>query len=248
MPNNPNDKYFDLKKRHIGNNYVNIYFDESGLPFNFNLIKSQFNFLNVVISPHTITSEFSLSEEPNNKEKFFKVKTYRREGVPGVFSTCHFKLILESQLAIFIRNLVLILDDFANVWHSSGQSSYVSNWSHRVKQIRLLKDKTLKNHQILEEEQQQQQLQQLTQAASNHHHHPSSLSSAIGSDAKYNPTKDATFSFMEQLQYENTQSPPATTNLASGESTADKAIKALGRNLRPSTPAPSNPTLDKQIP
>lgn len=219
MPNNPNDKYFDLKKRHIGNNYVNIYFDESGLPFNFNLIKSQFNFLNVVISPHTITSEFSLSEKPNNKEKFFKVKTYRREGVPGVFSTCHFKLILESQLAIFIRNLVLILDDFANVWHSSGQSSYVSNWSHRVKQIRLLKDKTLKNHQVLEEEQQQQQLQQLTQAASNHHHHPSSLSSAIGGDAKSNPTKDATFSFMEQLQYENTQSPPATTNLASGEST-----------------------------
>ena len=35
-----------------------IYFDESGHEFNFNLIKSQFNFLCIVITPHTYSQDY----------------------------------------------------------------------------------------------------------------------------------------------------------------------------------------------
>lgn len=63
MPTTYNDKYLLLKKRHIGNNYVNVFFDESGLPFNFNVIRSQFNFINIVISPHTISSNPAANPE-----------------------------------------------------------------------------------------------------------------------------------------------------------------------------------------
>lgn len=152
MPNNPNDVQFDLKKRHIGNNYTNVFFDESGLPFNFNMIPSQFNFLNIVILPNSITHE--PYREVNRSEKFYRIKVLRREGTPGLFSACHFKLISEHQLPNYIRNLALLCDYFANTWHGNSQGSFLSNWTHRVKQLSLLRDRTLMNHKILMEEQQ----------------------------------------------------------------------------------------------
>ncbi|CCG21834.1 Tsc2 GTPase-activating protein [Candida orthopsilosis Co 90-125] len=144
-----NQKIIDTKKRHIGNNYVNIFFDESGSQdFNFNLIKSQFNFLNIVISPQTIQTKKSTSLlfAPQNGRKFFKVKTFRRAGVPAVFATCHFKLVSEDQLPYLVRSIAILASEFANVWHASDLSGkYVTNWAQRVKQLRLLYDKSLEN-------------------------------------------------------------------------------------------------------
>lgn len=155
MPNNENDKRFELKKRHIGNNYVNIFFDELGLPFNFNVIRSQFNFLNIVITPHSLSSaNFPVTSSGNsgsNSSNYYKVKIIRRAGVPGVFACCHFKIISQEQLPVFIRNLSIISNLFASVWHTPGE--YVSNWAHRFNQIKVLKEKTIKNHQVLKEEQ-----------------------------------------------------------------------------------------------
>lgn len=137
MPNSSNDRFFGLKKRHIGNNYVNVYFDESGLPFNFNVIKLQFNFLNIVISPHTTVKRLFRSEST----KVYRVKTFRRSGVPGLFSTTHFKMVSAEQLPNFIRNQVLISDRFAQVWHNYYDGEYVMNWQRRVKQIVALRQK-----------------------------------------------------------------------------------------------------------
>lgn len=140
MPNVASDKYHSFKKRHIGNNHVNIYFDESGKPFNFNVIKSQFNFLNIVITPHTAP----LRSADNNEVKVFKVKTFRRHGVPGIFSTTHFKLISAEQLPSFIRNAILISDKFAQVWHGCNNGEYTTNWELRVRQIDALRSKAVK--------------------------------------------------------------------------------------------------------
>ena len=140
-----------MKKRHIGNNYVNIFFDESGnQDFNFNLIKSQFNFLNIVISPQTIQTKKSTSLlfTPQHGRKFFKVKTFRRAGVPAIFATCHFKIVSEDQLPYLVRSIAILASEFANVWHASDLSGkYVTNWAQRVKQLRLLYDKSLENAQ-----------------------------------------------------------------------------------------------------
>lgn len=219
MPQNENDKYFDFKKRHIGNNYVNIFFDESGLPFNFNVIKSQFNFLNIVISSHTPSSSLvavrgglsnveSNSSTPqvqegtgnsyigSNYQKYFKVKTYRRSGVPGVFATCHFKIISEDQLPIFIRNLALTADLFASVWHSSVTGSYTSNWAHRARQINILREKTIQNHQNLREEQDK------------------NVTTNANSTANMNTTQ----AFLQQLQFDSqTSSNPRDYTNESGD-------------------------------
>lgn len=150
MKGSIDDKFYNLKKRHIGNNYVNIYFDESTLPFNFNLIKSQFTFMNIVITPHSI----STSIDGYTSKRVFKVKLFRRFGIPGVFSACHFKIIAEHNLATYVRNLAIMADRFANVWHSTEGGTYLSNWAHRVKQISAIKEKCLQNHAHLQEESQ----------------------------------------------------------------------------------------------
>lgn len=197
MPNSPNDKFFDLKKRHIGNNYVNIFFDESGLPFNFNLIKSQFNFLNIVISPNSVSFDRHLQlSSGSTSNRFFRVKAYIREGVPGVFSTGHFKLVSEDQLPHFIRTLAITADDFANVWHATTQGSFVANWAHRVKQLNILRDKTKHNHRVLQEEQQQEQLKQRQQERE-HEQQLKLLQQSVDTTIA---TNDATLSFLEQLQ------------------------------------------------
>lgn len=142
MPDQKDDPNFSAKKRHIGNNYVNIFFDESGLAFDFNVIKSQFNFLNIVIQPHSVS--FSKSVSTENRIQKYKVKIHRRSGVPGLFATCHFKIVSEENLSTFVRTLALIADQFAQVWHSNG--NYQSSWSSRMRQLNMIKDKAIKYH------------------------------------------------------------------------------------------------------
>lgn len=143
MPNQKDDPSFSAKKRHIGNNYVNIFFDESAIAFDFNVIKSQFNFLNIVIQPHSVSFAQAHKATENRIQKY-KVKIHRRSGVPGLFATCHFKIVSEENLATFVRTLALIADQFAQIWHSNG--NYASSWSHRMKQIGMIKEKALKYH------------------------------------------------------------------------------------------------------
>ena len=51
MPTDKHDPQGVLKKRHIGNDFVNIIYNESGLPFDFNTFASQFNYVNIVVTP-----------------------------------------------------------------------------------------------------------------------------------------------------------------------------------------------------
>lgn len=193
MPNTINDKVYAMKKRHIGNNHINVFFDESGLPFNFNVIKSQFNFINIVICPHSV----KLTPERSQPAEFYKVRTYRRSGVPGIFSSTHFKLISLDQLLSYVRNLVLLADKFAHVWHYSIDGNYTTNWALRVKHIATLKQKTEEIHRNLQAEQQRQELKS------------AGTGEATGTDM--------TQSFLQQLQA--TSVPPAT--VAAGTSKYD---------------------------
>lgn len=148
MPNAAGDKHFSMKKRHIGNNYVNVFFDDSGLPFNFNVIKSQYNFINIVISQHTISD----CSSGVSQHKFYKVRTYRRSGVPGFFCTTHFKLISLSQLPTFIRNVVVLANRFADVWHNLVNGSFTTNWQKRVQHLAAIREKTLESYTQMEAE------------------------------------------------------------------------------------------------
>ncbi|KAK9246085.1 hypothetical protein V1506DRAFT_192697 [Lipomyces tetrasporus] len=151
------DESLSNKKRHIGNNYVNIYWNESGKPFNFETIRSQFNFINIVISPHTkAASTFSpgpssvasslLGDSAQSPFDFYKVRVLIHPSVDAsaVFSSpaSHLKMVGKKSLSLFVRNLAFNADIFAVVWHARPDDEYLSNWQYRLRQIRNLKDRT----------------------------------------------------------------------------------------------------------
>ncbi|KAK9479605.1 hypothetical protein V1514DRAFT_362388 [Lipomyces japonicus] len=157
-PNQPvyDDESLSNKKRHIGNNYVNIYWNESGRPFNFDTIKSQFNFINIAVSPHTRapstfqgSSSAMASSLARNSHglatEYFKVRVYTAASVNAseFFSlpASHLKVIGKKSLPLFVRNLAFNADIFASVWHSRPDDEYLSNWQYRLRQVRNLRDR-----------------------------------------------------------------------------------------------------------
>ncbi|KAG9311063.1 hypothetical protein JVU11DRAFT_8967 [Chiua virens] len=54
MPNAIDDEYCVNKKRHIGNDYVRIVWNDGGRPYRFDTLATQFQFMNIVIEPHSL--------------------------------------------------------------------------------------------------------------------------------------------------------------------------------------------------
>ncbi|CDO92032.1 unnamed protein product [Kluyveromyces dobzhanskii CBS 2104] len=136
----PNDDQDDpdrtMKKRHVGNNFINIYYDERKEDtFPFDIIKSQFNFINIVIKP------MWNDKAENSVSEFYKVKIYRAKDVPGIFSTSHFKIMHKQRLAAYIRHLSTVVNTFAHIWHESASLDHCSTWSRRFARIESIKAK-----------------------------------------------------------------------------------------------------------
>ncbi|SCU82565.1 LAME_0C01794g1_1 [Lachancea meyersii CBS 8951] len=131
MPNCPKDSQFSSKKRHVGNDFVSIFYDESGRPgFDFNLIKSQFNFINIVINPLGA-----------GDSGLFKVRMYRKAGVPAFFSTSHFKIMTAGNLAKYVRQVSIIADTFASNWFATSAPELCTTWARREKHLKVINEK-----------------------------------------------------------------------------------------------------------
>ena len=66
MPNHPGSETHNNKKRLIGNDYVKIVYNDSGSPFVFDTIDTEWNFINIVIAPRT--SGTGSYERPTGEE------------------------------------------------------------------------------------------------------------------------------------------------------------------------------------
>ncbi|KAG7896498.1 hypothetical protein KL908_001012 [Ogataea polymorpha] len=121
MPHGTDDAV-SSKKRHIGNDFVNIYWNDSGKPFLFHKIASQFNFMSIVIEPCA--------------ERYYRVKIFRKAGIPGIFSTTHFKLISEHNLPSYVRNVSTLCSQFCEIWTNSD---WQFNWERRYKQLQTIR-------------------------------------------------------------------------------------------------------------
>lgn len=124
MPNRDDDKQRSSKKRHIGNNFVNIYFDESGHAFDFDMVKSQFNFINIVITPTYCDNKW-------------RVRAFRKEGLANVLAAYELKTMSEAYLSQFVRHLVFKASQYAAVYNQHGE--YTDNWTYRLQLIQNLK-------------------------------------------------------------------------------------------------------------
>ncbi|KAK2751796.1 Tuberous sclerosis 2-like protein [Onygenales sp. PD_40] len=135
------------KKRHIGNSFVNIIFNHSNRPFNFDTIPSQFNFVNIVISPACriapppdSDSENKSTDIPDFSQNFYVVKVMTKSDFPELSPSAIAKVISGRNLAAFVRIIALNASFFSMV-SSRGSGEHVSSWQNRLREIRRLRDR-----------------------------------------------------------------------------------------------------------
>ncbi|KAL4967350.1 putative GTPase activating protein (Tsc2) [Aspergillus stella-maris] len=142
MPTNfDNDPSCVLKKSHIGNDFVNIIFNHSNTPFNFDTIPSQFNFFNIVISPVSRLTAQKKTASPENM--FYSVKVMSKPGLPEISPAASPKVISGKNLAPFVRILALNASVFSLVWNSEGE--HMSSWRNRLREIKRLRERVMES-------------------------------------------------------------------------------------------------------
>ncbi|KAM0754883.1 hypothetical protein T439DRAFT_352854 [Meredithblackwellia eburnea MCA 4105] len=137
------------KKAHIGNDFVKIVWNDSGGEFAFDTLPGDFNFVNIVIQPHTPAGNPWIGPGMTNNTEFFKVSMQCRPGMPEVGPLGAFKMVTAQSLPDFVRQMCLHSNIFAQVYLASvgftSQDSqntkveYSSNWRKRLQQIKRLR-------------------------------------------------------------------------------------------------------------
>ncbi len=143
MPTNlEHDPYCTAKKRHIGNDFVNIIFNNSGNPFKFDTFPSEFNYVNIVITPESRASFMATRDRINidPDSSYYKVQVLFKEGFPEISPASETKILCLRALPHFIRLLALNASVFCVVW-ANRQGENVSSWRSRLREINRLREK-----------------------------------------------------------------------------------------------------------
>lgn len=144
MPTNlENDPQCISKKRHIGNDFVNIIFNNSGSAFKFDTFPSEFNYVNIVIAPESRISFVARHARPesNKQYSFYKVKVMSKPGFPEISPAAETKIVSLAALPSYVRLLALNACMFSLVWASREGADHVSPWRNRLREIKRLRDK-----------------------------------------------------------------------------------------------------------
>jgi tuberous sclerosis protein 2 len=138
------------KKMHIGNDYVRIVWNDSGIPYAFDTLQTQVRFANIVIEPHSAGTIGAFSSDGHEHE-YFRVSIQRVPGMPPFTPLGDFKLVSATSLPTFIRHVSLHADWFANTYKSTEmdtnqQEEVVTNWRERLRAIRRFADVVRKDN------------------------------------------------------------------------------------------------------
>jgi len=157
MPTNlATDPQCIMKKRHIGNDFVNIVFNDSGLPFKFDTFPSQFNYVYIVITPTPRLSFAAAREAAKHRQEeaggggagggpsssqFFMVQVMSQPGFPEISPAAEPKMVSLKALPSFVRLLALNASVFSQVWANREGGEHVSSWRNRLREINRLRER-----------------------------------------------------------------------------------------------------------
>jgi hypothetical protein len=144
MPTNRDDDMtYPNKKRHIGNDFVNIIFNDSGLPYNFDTFPSAFNYVHIVISPESRASfvDRRLDADPDGRNRYYKVQAISKPGFPDISPAVETKILCGKHLAGYCRLIAINACVFSNVWFQREGGDSISSWRQRLREIKRLRDR-----------------------------------------------------------------------------------------------------------
>lgn len=141
MPNDEvNDPMFARKKALIGNDWVRIIWNESGLEYDPQTIRTQFNYVSIVISPNS-RGGAELGSVNAVDTIFYRVSLQCIEGLPNFAPVGDGQLVSAAVLPNFVRILALHCSLVSQIFvatgdRQSGQSfNYTSNWVSRLQHL-----------------------------------------------------------------------------------------------------------------
>lgn len=146
MPNHADS--VNNKKRHIGNDLVRIVWNDSGHPYRFDTIATEFQFVNIVIEPH---SHGTIAAYSNNlhENEYFRLSIHRVEGMMEFTPIGDFKIVSASSLPQLVRQLSLVADWYACIFKDTKteeRNEFVTNWRERLRIIKNLAESVRKSH------------------------------------------------------------------------------------------------------
>lgn len=161
-----NDPMCINKKAHIGNDYVNIVWNDSGTDFKFDTFPSQFNYVYIVITPEhkadfvsqrlgveallanpdeglSAAHEYAngLPQPRVESKYFYKVQVISAPGFPLISPAAETKMLSGRALAPFVRLIALNASFFSLVWAHREGGEHVSPWRNRLREIIRLREK-----------------------------------------------------------------------------------------------------------
>ncbi|KAF7795197.1 hypothetical protein EIP86_006346 [Pleurotus ostreatoroseus] len=149
MPSTDGDGGYTNKKRHIGNDFVRIVWNDSGGAYKFDTLSTQFQFVNIVIEPHSRGAIAAFSHNRHENE-YFKLTVQRAPGMPEFTPVGEFKLVSAESLPLLVRQLSLLADWFVTVYQETGgdgaggssdegHREFTTNWRARLQTIKRLR-------------------------------------------------------------------------------------------------------------
>ncbi|KZO91642.1 hypothetical protein CALVIDRAFT_602121, partial [Calocera viscosa TUFC12733] len=141
MPNYEHDTQFNFKKRHIGNDNIRIVWNDSGVPYKFDTLRTEFQFVNIVIEPHSVGSlaAYSLG---SHADEYYKLTMQRAPGMPEFGPTGTLKIVSAKNLPSVVRQISLLADFFTTIWTFTAgdrrRDEWVSSWRGRLQAIKRL--------------------------------------------------------------------------------------------------------------
>uniref|UniRef100_A0A1A8ITX1 Tuberin n=1 Tax=Nothobranchius kuhntae TaxID=321403 RepID=A0A1A8ITX1_NOTKU len=127
MPNRESDKGCCNKKRHIGNDFVMVVYNDSGEEYKLGTIKGQFNFVEVIIKP--------LDYECN------LVSLQCRKDLEGLVDTTVAKIVSDHNLPLLVRQMALHANmaSLVHQYRANPSDAYASKWLARLRHIKRIR-------------------------------------------------------------------------------------------------------------
>ncbi|XP_008315483.1 tuberin isoform X2 [Cynoglossus semilaevis] len=127
MPNRESDKGCCNKKRHIGNDFVMVVYNDSGEDYKLGTIKGQFNFVEVIIKP--------LDYECN------LVTLQCRKDLEKLVDTSVAKIISDRNLPLLVRQMALHANmaSLVHQYRANPSDAYASKWLARLRHIKRIR-------------------------------------------------------------------------------------------------------------
>uniref|UniRef100_A0A3Q1CEM9 Tuberin n=1 Tax=Amphiprion ocellaris TaxID=80972 RepID=A0A3Q1CEM9_AMPOC len=130
MPNRESDKGCCNKKRHIGNDFVMVVYNDSGEDYKLGTIKGQFNFVEVIIKP--------LDYECN------LVTLQCRKDLEGLVDTTVVKIVSDCNLPLLVRQMALHANmaSLVHQYRANPSDAYASKWLARLRHIKRIRTRS----------------------------------------------------------------------------------------------------------